>query len=457
MRSIALVLGLMSFPCLALAQTAASPGRVSAASYAAAKAKHESFLTTQPTRAQRLDALRKIVRSGTLGERGLQRIFNNFEGQSAIDPTIPGVEKTARLLASSSRSQVKGHTRELLYASRIHTDRRFQLVEMNRKLPSHDKVSGKLLRSWGSTDADIVFRHRTSGMYGRIEVKNYSLASQRTNRTYLEKQMTKMAREGNRTGQPQLWINRGGVDRKLAEFAKSKGIVVYDRVATGMQRPSNTQSFNAVRKRMDAHMVNIAQRRGMVGGTAVGLGASLLLAQLPEAWAAMGDIAALGQASTEARLRMASSGGYSLGGAGLMASGSAFAFAPRFKEVTQNRLYAFGKFGGLLSLTPIVAGMGVDVYRYRSGAVTSEQFWESAVQASAQAAGATAGGWLGLGAVTTLSANPIAGALGATAGSVAGAKMVEYAGGTVVEKIMTAKRQRLDQAFGDAVYRQYSM
>lgn len=442
MRLIAVVLGVLSVPGAVLAQAAAPT-----TGYAAIKAEHEALLATQPTRAQRLEALRKIVRSGTLGERGLQRIFNNFEGQSAIDPRIPGVEKTARLLASSSRSQVKGHTRELLYASRIYTDKRFELVGMNHKLE----------RSWGNTDADIVFRNRTSGLYGRIEVKNYSLNSQVTNRAYLEKQMTKMAREGNRTGQPQFWINRGSVDPKLAEFAKSKGIVVYDRVATGMQRPSNTQSFNAMRTRMDAHMVNMAQRRAMVGGTAAGLGASLLLAQLPEAWTAIGDIAAPGQASTEARLRMTSSGGYSLGGAGLMASGSAFAFAPRFKEVTQNRLYAFGKFGGLLSLAPIVAAMGVDVYRYRSGAVTSEQFWESAVQASAQAAGATAGGWLGLGAATTLSANPIAGALGATAGSVAGAKMVEYAGGTVVEKIMAAKRQRLDQAFGDAVYRQYSM
>ena len=442
MRSIAVVLGVLSAPGAVLAQ-AAAPTTSFASGYAAIKAEHEVLLATQPTRAQRLEALRKIVRSGTLGERGLQRIFANFEGQSAIDPRIPGVEKTARLLASSSRSQVKGHTRELLYASRIHTDKRLQLVEMNRKLVD--------------TDADIVFRNRTSGLYGRIEVKNYSLNSQVTNRAYLEKQMTKMASEGQRTGQPQFWINRGSVDPKLAEFAKSKGIVVYDRIATGTRRPSNTQSFHAVRAHMDAHMASVAQRRVMVGGTAVGLGASLLVAQLPEAWAAMEDITAPGQASTEARLRMASSGGYSLGGAGLMASGSAFALAPRFNEVAQNRLYAFGKLGGFLSLTPIGASMAVDAYRYRSGTMTSEQFWGSAVQASAQAVGATVGGWLGFGAVTSLSANPIAGALGATAGSVAGAKMVEYAGGTVVEKIMAAKRQRLDQAFGDAVYRHYAL
>lgn len=441
------ILGMLSFPNLVLAQVVSPLASASEPGYAAIKANHEAFLATAPTRAQQLEKLREIVRTGTLGERGLQRIFKNFEGSMAIDPRIPGVENTARLLASSNRSQVKGHTRELLYASRIHTDRRFQLVEMNRKLK----------RPWGNTDADIVFRNRTSGLYGRIEVKNYSRESLSSNQIKLKAQMRKMALEGKRTGQPQFWINRGGIDDNLAQYAKSNNIVVYDRVATGKLRPTNTQSFSNVRTRMDAHMIKVAQRRAMVGGTAAGLGASLLIAQLPEAWAAMGELAASGDASTEVRWRMASSGGYSMGSAGLVASGSAYALAPRAKEALQNRLYAFGKFGGLLSLAPIGLAMAADVYRYRSGTMPAEQFWESAVQVSTQSGGATAGGWLGLGAATSVSANPFAGALGAAAGSFAGAWMVKTAGGSAVEKMMERKRQRLDQAFGDAVYQHYAM
>ncbi len=209
--------------------------------YASIKTWHEQYLATSPTRQGRIEALRKIVRSGSLGERGLQRIFHNFEGRMAIDPSIPGVEKTARLLASSNRAQVRGHTRELLYAIGIHNDGRNSLVEMNRKLD----------RPWGKTDADIVLHNQRTGLQGRIEVKNYSLRSQITNEAKLKAQMAKMAREARRTGQPQFWINRHGITPQLRRHATRSGILTLGNVGTGQRLPAGTQSFDRALARMD--------------------------------------------------------------------------------------------------------------------------------------------------------------------------------------------------------------
>jgi hypothetical protein len=102
-----------------------------------------------------------------MGERGLQRVFKGFRGKMTLDPRIPGVEKSVRLLASSSAAQRKGYMREVLYATKIHANSRFELIEMGRKLD----------RPWGKTDADILFRHKATGQVLRMEVKDYSLSS----------------------------------------------------------------------------------------------------------------------------------------------------------------------------------------------------------------------------------------------------------------------------------------
>lgn len=442
-----MVLVATTFPAVAAAQGGTLPIAAGPINYQAIRTWHEQHLASSPSRAARVDALRTIVRSGTLGERGLRRIFNHFENRMAIDPSIPGVETTARLLASSNRAQVKGHTRELLYAIRLHNDGRNQLVGMSRKLD----------RPWGKTDADIVIRNRVTGLYGRIEVKDYSLRSQNTNEVKLKVQMDKMAREGRLTGQPQFWINRHGITPQLRSHAGRAGVVTMEHIATGRRLPPNVQPFDSALARMDAQFGRVARDRAIAGGSMIGIGVTLLAYTLPEAWVALEAVTAPGPASTDARLRLASSGSYSLGAAGLVASGSALAFAPRFGELVQNRLFGFAKVGGLTAVAALGMGVAIDVQRYRIGALTSERLWQSALKASVQFAGAAAGGWLGGSLAGLATANPLAATAGGVAGSTVGAAAVQVADGTLTHWRMENQRARLDEAFGDAVKRRYAI
>lgn len=445
--SLLMVLAATTFPAVAAAQGATLPTEAGPANYQAIRIWHEQHLASSPSRAERVDALRTVARSGRLGERGLRRIFNNFAGRMAIDPSIPGVEKTARLLASSNRAQVKGHTRELLYAIRLDNDGRNQLVEMSRKLD----------RPWGKTDADIVIRNRRTSLYGRIEVKDYSLRSQITNEAKLKIQMDKMAREGRLTGQPQFWINRHGITPQLRSHAMRAGVVTMERVATGRRLPPNVQSFDSALARMDAQFGRLARDRAIASGSMIGIGMALLTHTLPEARDALYAVSVPGPASTDARLRLASSGSYSLGAAGLVASGSVLTFAPRFGELAQNRLFGFAKVGGLAAVAALGAGVAIDVQRYRSGVLSSERLWQSALKASVQFAGAAAGGWLGGSLAGLAAANPLAVAAGGVAGSTVGAAAVHLADGTLTHWGMESQRARLDQAFGDAVNRRYAI
>jgi hypothetical protein len=438
-----LALFLMLLPHTAMAQPAAGGAALApAANYQAIRTWHEQHLATAPDRAARVEALRRIVRSGQLGERGLQRIFNNFEGRGAIDPTIPGVEKTARLLASSNRAQVKGHTRELLYALRLHNDGRHSLIEMGRRL----------VRPWGRTDADLFVRHQTTGLYGRVEVKDYSLRSQLTNEARLKVQMRKMAREGRLTGQPQFWINRHAMTPQLRLFAARSGLVSMESVATGRRLPAGAQSFDQALARMDREFARVASRRAWLGGAMWGFGAAVLANSLPNLWAATFEVARPGKASLDARLRLVSSGSYSFGGAGLIASGSALAFGARFGEVAQARIFRFGRAGGVVSVAALATGLAIDVYRYQRGSITTEELWEGAIRSGIQASSAAAGGWVGS-VVGGAVGGPLGSSGGAIAGGMAGGKLADLA----FEKSVQAKRDRLDQAFGDALNARYGL
>ena len=443
--SLVLLVGMLLAHGDAAAQVASTAIGDRVGNYASIRTWHEQYLATSPTQQGRVEAVRQIVRSGSLGDRGLQRIFHNFEGRMAIDPSIPGVEKTARLLASSNRAQVKGHTRELLYAIGIHNDGRNSLIEMGRKLD----------RPWGKTDADIVLRNHRTGLYGRIEVKNYSLRSQITNEAKLKAQISKMAREARLTGQPQFWINRHGITPQLRRYAARSGILTLDKVGTGQRLPAGTQSFDQALAKMDARFMRVAQRRAMVGGTMIGFGVGLLTASLRETWTAVQGLSDPKHSADWSRL--GSAGSYSVAGTGMIVSGSALSFAPRFAEATQGRLYAFGKLGGAFSVAALGAGVAIDISRYRSGAISSVEFWRRAAHASSVVAGGTMGAWLGSSITAVATANPALAAAGGIAGSFLGASIMTYAGGAVLDHKMEAARRHHDQAFGDSVYHRYGL
>lgn len=431
----------LAFCGAAAAQTSVIEPVAPVSNYRAMRTWHEQYLATSPDQAARVDALRKIIREGRLGERGLQRIFNNFEGRMAIDPTIPGVEKTARLLGSPNRSQVKGHMRELLYAARIHNDGRYALVDMGRTLR----------RSWGRTDADIVVRHLRTGLYGRLEIKDYSLRSQITNEARLRAQMSKMAREGRLTGQRQFWINRHAMTPQLRHFAAQSGLISVESVGTGQRLPANTRSFERALAQIDNEFARTARYRGALGSAMMVMGSTLLAHSVPEAWVATEDVLAPGHASLDAYLRLASSYSYSAGGVGLIAAGGAMSFSPYLGELAQGRLYRFSRAGGMAAVAAIATGIAVDVYRHHRGLISTEAFWQGAVRAAVQGSAVAVGAMAGGSIASSITANPLAG----TAGAVAGALAAERLSARGFDGRVQAKRQRLDQAFGEALTQRY--
>ncbi len=80
----------------------------------------------------------------------------------------------------------------------IDRDSRFKVIALDEQVPSR----------YGKTDRDIVYRHRATGIRGRIEVKDVTPRSQYSDRERMQRQIQLMAAEQRRTGQPQTLLNR---------------------------------------------------------------------------------------------------------------------------------------------------------------------------------------------------------------------------------------------------------
>lgn len=409
--------------------------------YGAIKTWHEQFLASGPNRRARVMALRQIVATGRLGSDGLHRIFNNFEGRMSVDPSIPGLERTARLLASPNPSQVKGHTQELLYAIALHHDHRNQLVAMGR--PMH--------RPWGRTDADILLRNHRTGLHGRIEIKDYSLKSQRRNHDRLTVQMDKMAREAQVTGQPQFWINRRSMSPALMAYAKRSGIQAFDNVATGRRAVT---PFAHTLDQMDRHFLHRARIRALGGSTMTLSGAMIAADSLPRAWGSLTHIVASDDPSAQAWLQLGRDLSYTTGGTGVMVSGTMLLASPMQNELMQGRLYRLGRLGGAASLVPLGAGVAIDAVRHYRGELDLHQLWRSSLHMAQVAAGAAVGGWVGGSIATIFTANPAGTTAGSLSGGVIGGMVADSLGSDPGDHVRAAA---LDEAFGNALREHYGL
>lgn len=411
-------------------------------SYQEARTWHEQFLRGEPTKAERLEAMRSLIKASRFGERGLERIYKNFEGKYAIDPRIPGVEKTALLQMSGSTSQTKGYRRELLYATAFHNDPRFGLEAMNRPL--------------GNTDADLVARHKSSGLYGRVEVKDYVLSSQTTNTEKLKTQIDKMAAEGRATGRPQFWVNRHGVSPVISDYAARRGVTTIGNVKSGSKQPGTISSREAT-DIVSSEFDRASKGRSISGGTQLAFGVLLLLDSAPELWAdvqSLRDASALG---TNDWLRMSQSGVNALAGVSLITSGSALAVSPLAREGLQARLYSVGRWGGFGALAFFGVGEGIAIVRYSRGDVTSREFWTQQWILGTSGAGAWAGA--GAGRLVDLlpwkipGASSVASGLGGLTGGWIGKRFGEL----TAEAHYNRKFAELDRAYGEAVYARYGV
>jgi hypothetical protein len=260
----------ISFHALAIDDALLQPG----VSYKDAKTWHEQFMQGGPTKAERLDAMRSLVLASPVRARGLEQIYRNFDGLYSIDPTIPGVEKSVLMQLSSSKQQAKGYRREVLYAVAYHNDPRFSLVEMNRPLR----------RTWGNTDADLVIRHHQSGQSGRIEVKDYSVNSQRTHLSKLKVQIDKMSLEGRKTGQLQFWMNARPVIPAVYQYGEKSGVLVSGNVKTGKTIAPGAISISEAMSHHEQQFVRANLNRASIGAGGLAFAAWGLKNSIPWQW-----------------------------------------------------------------------------------------------------------------------------------------------------------------------------
>jgi hypothetical protein len=251
-----------------------------------------------PTKAERLAAIRSLVLASPVRARGLEQIYHNFDGRYAIDPTIPGVEKSILTQLSSSKQQAKGYRREVLYAVAYYNDPRFSLIEMNRPLR----------RAWGNTDADLVIQHRQTGQSGRIEVKDYSVNSQRTNLQKLKGQIDKMSLEGRKTGQLQFWMNARPVIPQIYQYAEKAGVRISGNVKTGKTVAPGSISIAEAMNQHEKQFVRANLNRASIGAGGLAFSAWGLKNSLPQAMADINEARDPATRSTQALLRLGEQG-----------------------------------------------------------------------------------------------------------------------------------------------------
>lgn len=433
-----------AFAQASAAQTADILALPRGASYEVSRTMHETFLAGSPTKAERLEAMRQMVRSSRYGERGLRQIFKNFEGAYSIDPEIPGVEKSARLLRSGSKHQAKGYVRELAYASSFHNDPRFSLKAMNQVRQG----------PWGLTDADIVNRHRPTGVFSRIEVKDVSLTTQQTNIRKYKVQIDKMAREARLTGERQFWFNRRGLSPAIQEYARKNGVIALGSVKTG--RFSKGLSIDEARQIVHRESIRVDRVRTTLSTASIVYGLVLFGKGASGLAADMERLSATESISTEDWLRLGENASTLVAGAGMVGAGSAVLGRKLAGQAHQLRLTRIARLGGLVSVGALVVGQGLLVSRYVRGDVSSREFWTAQWKMGAGMIGATAGTWAG-GLVGGATANPIGSVGGAFLGGAAGAYVGDKFAGEAVGRYYALKFDRLDEDFGRFVYARYGV
>lgn len=429
----------------AFALDASSSNKVNA--YPEFKTSYEQFLEGNPSKAARLEKMRSVVRESRLGAARADKLYHNFEGRYSIDPRIPGVETTVRLTRSSSPNQAKGYRRELLYAVSIYNDPRFSLEAMNKPLK----------RPWGNTDADIVFRNKSTGLYGRIEVKDYSINSQMRLGKKLKTQIDKMANEARYTGQPQVWMNRRAVHPAIRKYAEDRGIFVLERVSTGQMSNGKTISSTEAWGRVDREIIRVNRTRTAVASGQLAFGAWMLADSMPNAWEAYQAVLNPDTESTQAWLRFGESGSKAFAGGAMTVSGGS-ALASKFAGAElQGSLYRYGRVGGVTALAALGVSEVFAIARYRNGDVSSRDFWTTQYVMGTSASGGAVGGWIGTISGALVTKNPYLTTLAGTAGGTMGTVVGDYVGHKTSETYYDGKFAKLDQEFGKFVYARYGV
>ncbi|MFM7152452.1 MAG: hypothetical protein ACKO23_21705 [Gemmataceae bacterium] len=352
--------------------------------YPEIKTQFNRQLSQSLTNQERLDLYCRTVSQGRFsGKPMVMRMFGNFHaGSFNLDPSIPGLSETVRLLASDNRNVVIGNARTLRYALSIQADSRFEVDGLNRLR----------VTSAGKTDADLVFRHQPTGLRLRMEVKNMTPASQRSNLGDLQTQIMKMAEDARMTGEIQVWANRQNVIPEVRAFAERHGVKVEERLRTGNTNllPGD-RKFQDFANQLDKDLRFQARCTVLTGSVKAGMGAYLAyqaMGQLEGDYSSFegtkGDWLRIGEHGSS----LVAGGGFTIAGVAQLARGIPLL-------ANHARLVSATRWGGRLGIAGVVLAEGFVVGQYLNGHMTERQFWRIQTRLGGGLAGGVGGGFTG--------------------------------------------------------------
>jgi hypothetical protein len=388
-------------------------------------------ITPEMSHAEQLDLYRTMVRRGPYGQRGLNSRFKNFEGNHTFDPSIPGITKNLLLTTSSNKSVRIGAARTHSYATSLHNDSRFTLEAVGELV--HDN-SGKI-----TTDRDIVYSHKWTGLQGRIEVKDVSPESQQRNLAKYKTQIDKIAAEGEATGRPQAWVNRREVIPEIRDYAESKGVLVYGQVVTSERSlQPGEMHFKDVLADMHIRLVRASRINinAMSFGAEVGMGVLMLVSSAPATYQDAMDLFDPARRSREAVLRLGEHGSLTAGGLAFTTKGLIGMHSVLSRTALSSRMLTVSRWSGRFGWSAAAVSYGFVAYQYYSGTISEREFRTASAGFAGGVAGGIAGGWTGAelggligGGIGTAIGGPPGTAAGAAIGSSVGATVGALGGG----------------------------
>lgn len=373
---------------------------------------------------------REAIRSTRYGNRGLNSVFKNFNPGHNIDWNIPGVKKNFDLIGSINPGQIKGAVRTQLYATTIYNTPGLQLLAIGE--PVRDVASRRII-----TDKDILFRDLVTGRRYRMEVKDVSLGTQRTNMANYKRQILLMSQEARRTGEKQIWVNRREVAPEIAAYAKRLGVDTHGNVTTS-KAPEVLKRNRALSEVLGKYSSVETMRQAAGFGAGV-YGLYMMIRSAPQFFDAWKDFLGKGSRGEAEILRLAQATTGFVGGGVLIASN----FAPalqRFRpplppgapvKGLRTVMRWMGKNAGRVAWVLIAVDLGFDVYLYTRGYMPARDFAVSVSGKLFGLGGALAGAWIGAkgGAAIGAGIGALFGPAGAGAGGVIGGFVGSISGG----------------------------
>lgn len=355
---------------------------------------------------------------------------------------VDGGEALTKRFGVGNRSVRKGALRALRVARAIDNDSRFKLLALDQ--PVLDK-RGRI-----RTDRDIVYRSRSTGARGRIEVKDVTIATQRSNLHGYKRQIRLMGEEQKRTGQAQAFVNRRPVSPALKQYAKNHGVRVYENVVTSRKNMDlpNVVPATTVLDDLDRE----AKSRARTRQAGIGFGAAFVIlegANTVKAWGAYrnGD-----ETFSQAGYQTALTGA----GASFVTRGVATDMLTRVNPSGRAASYLRGvsRFAGPAGMAFTGVAMGFRGYQFYTGEISTRQFVMETSTTTGGIAGGLLGAWTGAAiggfggpfAIVTVPA-------GAIIGGVGGA----WLGSTVASAGVESMYGRLDEAQKQELFRQLAL